>query len=186
MDDVKIVDMLFLRSEKALEELSDKYSALCASIMKKILDNDEDIEECVNDVRLAVWNSIPPSRPDNLKAYLCTLSRNAAINRLKYNKRQKRSDGYTVMLSELDECIPSEDEPLDAHFERERLRRVLSDFLRELDAQTRVLFVRRYVYFETPAELAQRFAVNTNNINVKLHRARKKLQKILEKEGFAE
>jgi len=185
MDDVKIIDMLFMRSERALEVLSLKYSSLCAGVMRRILDNESDIEECVNDVRLAVWNSIPPNRPENLQAYLAVLSRNAALNRLKYNKRQRRNGDFTVMLSELDDCIPSTDDDLNAPFERERLSRVISDFLIGLDAQTRVLFVRRYVYFESPTELSDRFSVSVNNVNVKLHRARKKLQKILEKEGFA-
>ena len=185
MDDVKIVDMLFMRSEKALEELSLKYSALCASVMRRLLDNESDIDECVNDVRLAVWNSIPPNRPYDLPAYLSVLSRNAAINRLKYNKRKKRSGDLTVMLSELDDCIAySEDDPIDA-LERERLKKVISDFLADTDARTRVLFIRRYVYLESASEMAERFGISENAINVKLFRTRKKLKKILLQEGFS-
>ncbi|MBE6670247.1 MAG: sigma-70 family RNA polymerase sigma factor [Ruminococcaceae bacterium] len=185
MNDIQIVDMIFMRSEAALEEMSDKYSSLCASVMRKVLDNDSDIEECVNDVRLAVWNSIPPNRPENLRAYLCTLSRNTALNKLKYNKRMRRNRELTVMLSELDDCLPYEDEELGAQLEKERLQGILNSFVSSLDEKTRVLFIRRYVYFESPEELSARFDISVNTINVKLHRARIKLKKILEKEGFA-
>ena len=184
MDDKQIVDMLFERSEYALKEVSDKYGALCTSVMRRVLDNVSDIEECSNDVLLAVWNSIPPKRPENLAAYLCTLSRNAALNRLKYNNRDKRNDKLTVMFSELDESFEAFEENMNFVFERERLRRVINDFLNSLDGQTRVLFIRRYIFFESPSELSQRFDVTENFINVKLHRARKKLRNILEKEDF--
>ena len=184
MDDRQIVDMLFARSECALKEVSDKYGALCSSVMRRVLDNFSDIEECSNDVLLAVWNSIPPKRPENLGAYLCILSRNAAINRLKYNNREKRNEGLTLMLSELDESLESVDDDMNAVFERERFRKIINDFLKSLDGQTRVLFIRRYIFFESSSELSQRFDVTENFINVKLHRARKKLKTILEKEDL--
>ena len=183
MEDREIIKLLFARSERALGELSDKYSALSLTVMRRVLDNDSDIEECQNDVLLDVWNSIPQKSPENLGAYICTLSRNAALNRLKYNNRQKRNDGLTVMLSEIDELVPS-DEDLNAPFEEERLRNTLNAFLYSLDECTRVLFLRRYLYFESPSELSRRFGISENLINVKLFRARKKLKKILEKEDF--
>lgn len=184
LDDEKIVDMLFERSEAALEELSRKYTPLCTSVASRVLENRSDVEECVNDVRLAVWNSIPPNRPKNLVAYLCTLSRNSAINKLKYNTRKKRSSDYLVMLSELDESLPSPSEDLGAELEEERTAEVISAFLRTLDCDTRVLFVRRYVYLETPGELSEHYGISVNNINVKLHRARKKLASKLTEEGI--
>ena len=64
------------------------------------------------------------------------------------------------------------------------IRAVLSEFIRGLDAETEILFVRRYIYLESVAELATRFGMNRNSVSVKLYRARKKLKKILEKEGI--
>lgn len=183
MEDREIIERLFDRSECALEELSCKYRSLSFSVMRKVLENDSDVEECFNDVLLCVWNSIPPKSPENLGAYVCTLSRNAAINRSKYNNRQKRNSGFTVMLSEIDELLPS-NEDLNAPFEEERLKNTLNDFLRSLDEGTRVLFLRRYLYLESPSELAVRFGLTENLVNVRLFRARKKLKKILEKEDF--
>ena len=87
------------------------------------------------------------------------------------------------MLSELDDCLPAE-EPIDDYDEHsEIIQSVLSNFLRNLDPETEILFVRRYMYLESVTDLAKRFELDENRISVKLYRARKKLKKALEKEG---
>lgn len=180
MDDNRIIELLYDRAECALDELSRKYSRLYKGILRETLRDESDAEECANDVLLAVWNSIPPNRPVSLPAYLCKIARHIGINRLKYNTRQKRNPDYTVLLSELDDCLPDrEPEGLE---ESQRIRSVLSGFLRDLDAETRILFVRRYIYLETVTSLAGRFGMRENAVSVRLLRARKKLKKVLEKE----
>ena len=183
MDDSRIVELLFERSETALAEVSHKYSRLYKGMMKEILSDDCDLEECANDVLLALWNTIPPNRPDSLCAYICRIARRIGIDRLRYNTRQKRNSGYTVMLSELDDCLPAEDPFEDANGSDDRIRAILSDFLKSLDPESEVLFVRRYMYLESVTSLAKRFELNENRISVKLYRARKKLKKLLEREG---
>lgn len=184
MDDNRIIELLFERAENALDEVSHKYSRLYKGIIREVLSDECDIDECANDVLLAVWNTIPPNRPNSLSAYICKIARRIGINRFKYNTRQKRNTGYIVMLSEFDDCLPAE-EPIDDSDERsEIIRSVFSDFLRSLDPETEILFVRRYMYLESVVELAQRFELDENRISVKLYRARKKLKKVLEKEGI--
>lgn len=184
MDDNKIIDLLFERAETALNEVSHKYSRLYKGIIKEILSDECDVDECANDVLLAVWNSIPPNRPNSLSAYVCKIARRIGVDRLRYNTRQKRNSNYIVMLSELDDCLTDE-AVIDDNTERnEVIRSVLSDFVRALDPETQVLFIRRYVYLESVTSLAERFEMNENHISVKLYRARKKLKNVLEKEGI--
>ena len=180
MDDNKIIELLFDRSESALDEIAQKYASLYKGIARKNLRNESDVEECANDVLLALWNSIPPNHPKCLSAYICTLARRICVDKIRYNTRLKRSDDYTVMLSELDECIPAApSEECD-----ENVLRILNEFVRELPPDVRILFLRRYVYLESVAELARRFDLRENTVSAKLYRARKRLQKILEKEGL--
>lgn len=184
MDDNRIIELLFERAENALDEVSHKYSRLYKGIIREVLSDECDLDECANDVLLAVWNTIPPNKPDSLLAYICKIARRIGIDRLRYNTREKRDTGYMVMLSELDDCLPAE-EPVDDSEERsEIIRTVLSDFLRSLDPETEILFVRRYIYLESVTSLAERFELVENHISVKLYRARKKLKKVLEKEGI--
>ncbi len=182
MNDVKIIEYLFERREEGIEKIAELYSGLYKSILRQILANESDVAECANDVLLAVWNSIPPNRPRNLQSYICQIARNIGINKYKHLTREKRNNAYTIMLSELEESLPSNDREVDET--SERISAVLSDFLRELKPDVRVLFIRRYIYFESVASLAVRFGVNENAISAKLFRARVKLRKKLEKEGL--
>lgn len=183
MDDNRIIELLFARAEAALDEVSHKYSRLYKGIIREVLSDECDVEECGNDVLLAVWNTIPPNRPNSLPSYICKIARRIGINRFKYHTRQKRNTGYIVMLSELGDCLPAEEIIDDGEERSEIIRSVLSAFLRGLDPQTEILFVRRYMYLESVTDLAKRFELNENRISVKLYRARKKLKKVLEKEG---
>ena len=178
MEDYQIIIMLFERREEALQALSQKYSRLYHKILLQILENESDAEECENDLLLAVWNSIPPNDPHNLPAYLCKIARRIGIDKFRYLSRKKRNTGYTLSLSELEECLPDPDgQPWDE--DSGQIRQVLTEFVRQLDPETQVLFIRRYVYLESVASLAQRFELKENYIAVKLYRARKKLRKAL-------
>lgn len=182
VNESSIIDRLLERDEAVLDELTQHYSKLYKGILREILHDESDVEECANDLLLAVWNSIPPNRPNSLPAYICKIARNIGINRYKYNNRQKRSSGYTVMLSELDGCITDRMSLLRQSEDDESIRLAISDFLRGLDAETRILFVRRYIYLESVTSLSERFEISENHVSVKLFRARKKLKKLLEKE----
>ena len=105
MNDTTIIDLLFERSEQGLALVTDKYKGLAVKLLSEILTDRWDVEECFNDMLLAIWNSIPPERPQSMTAYVCTLTRRIGINRYKYNHRGKR-DSYQLLLSELDEAIP--------------------------------------------------------------------------------
>lgn len=183
MDDNKIIELLFDRAENALDEISHKYSRLYKGIIREVLSDECDVEECESDVLLAVWNTIPPNRPISLSSYVCKIARRISINRFKFNTRQKRNPDYIVLLSELEDCLP--EKIVEDNEERgEIIHSVLSDFLRSLDPETEILFVRRYIYIESVTDLAKRFELDENRISVKLYRARKKLKKMLEKEGI--
>lgn len=80
MEDGRIIELFFSRSEQAIAELSNKYGAICRRIAFNIVNNWEDAEECVNDAYLGTWNSIPPQKPNPLSTYVCKITRNIAVN----------------------------------------------------------------------------------------------------------
>ena len=107
MDDSKIIELFYERSEQAIVELSKKYGDTCHKIAVNILKNDSDAEECVNDTYLGVWNSIPPNHPDSLSAYVCRIARNLSLKRYQYNTASKRNSVYDTSMEELEEYIAS-------------------------------------------------------------------------------
>ena len=69
MDDSKIIDLYWARSQQAIAESEQKYGPYCRAIACNILPRREDAEECVNDTWLRAWNAMPPQRPAVLQAF---------------------------------------------------------------------------------------------------------------------
>lgn len=178
MEDKAIIELLFARSEKALIVLKEKYEHLILHILVQILSDLEDVDECKNDVYLALWNSIPPNKPDYFKAYICKVSRNVAMRKVKENNAYKRSAYTEIALDELGECISSSYSPQEL-LEAKEMAKYLNIFLKELSNRNRTLFVRRYFFGDSVEELGQRFNMLPNTVTVKLSRLRKSLKAYL-------
>lgn len=173
-----IIERLERRDEQGLAMLKDKYSDYCYSIIFRLLRDHEQTEEALSDVWLRIWNSIPPARPQRLRAYLAKTARNIALDYIKYNAAEKRN-GMTVLLDELNECIP------DPAWEgRDSLKESLREFVDSLGPEEQRIFLRRYWYGSTIEELACSCHCTENRITGILFRTRKKLRKFLEKEGY--
>ncbi len=183
MQDSKIIDLFFERSEQAITELSEKYEKLCKKISINILGNEEDALECINDSYLGVWNTIPPERPDNLKYYLCRIVRNNSLKRFHSNTAKKRNGFYDVALQELEECLPDEN-TTDKKLLSDEITGLLNSFLESQNKVNRIIFVRRYYFNDSIAEISKRVNMTENNVSVRLNRMRKSLKNHLEKEGI--
>ena len=108
MTDTEILGLYMARSESAISETARQYGAYCTAIAMNILRNREDSEECVNDTYLNAWNAIPPQQPDVLSSFLGRITRNLSLDRYKSRKAAKRAgDETALLLSELEDCIPS-------------------------------------------------------------------------------
>ena len=141
-------------------------------------------EECVNDVFLKAWESIPPKKPSNLSGYLAKLTRNHAINWVKCRNAVKRGSGQiTLALEELEECIPDKCD-VERQMEQSALTGLLNEFLASLPVDTRRIFMRRYWYLSPVKEIASDFGISESKVKMQLLRARKKLKTKLEREGF--
>lgn len=183
MDDKDIVALFNARSESAIHETSEKYDAYCRAIASRFLSDEEDISECMNDVYLGAWNSIPPHQPQCLRTYVGRITRNVACHRLERASALKRGGGeWERLLCELEECLPSDSDTeieADARF----LKEVLERFLDSLPADERWVMVRRCWYAASFAEIAAELHLREGTVKVMLHRIRKKLKVVLEKEG---
>ena len=183
MEDSKIVDLFFERSEQAVEELDKKYGAAVRKTAANILRCRQDAEECVNDTYLGVWNSIPPQRPDVLVSYVCRIARNLAVSRLRRETAAARNSGVDLMLDELAEAIPSH-EDVEAEAEARELAAAVNRFLAALDYDDRFIFIRRYWYADAVRDIASAMHIRENRVSLRLFRLRKKLKNYLQKEGM--
>ena len=184
MDDKKIIELFYERSEQAITELSKKYGLLCEKIADNILNNHLDAEECVKDDYLSVLNTIPPQKPDSLLSYVCRIVRNQAIKKYHENTALKRNSIYDTSLDELEEVLPSS-ASVEGELEAKEVSAMIDRFLETLDKQSRTMFIRRYWYSDSIEEIALSFKTSKHYISVRLSRIRKALKKHLVKEGVS-
>jgi RNA polymerase sigma-70 factor (ECF subfamily) len=174
---------LFLaRSEQAITGLQGKYENRLMQIAWNILNDRLDAEECVNDTYLAVWNTIPPQKPDPLLTYVCHIVRNLSIKRYHANNAQKRNSQYDVALDELEECIQAKT-TVESEYDVKELAEEINRFLRTLSRENRIMFIRRYWFADSVEDIAKMFNTSSRNVSLRLLRVRQKLKKYLEKEG---
>lgn len=177
MNDTDIIDLFWARSESAIEELGKKYDRLARSVAMKFLRDRQDVEECMNDSYLGMWNSLPPNRPRVLPAFFTALTRNTALKRVRYNTAAKRK-ALMAELTDLTGSAPSPEEEIDG------AASVISRYLSGEDRTSRVLFMRRYYLGESIREAGEAVGLSENAAGVRLSRMRKKLKKLLEQEGI--
>ncbi len=185
MDDNKIIDLYWARSEDAISETASKYGRYCFKIAFNILFNKEDSEESVNDAYLAAWNTIPPRRPKLLAAFLGKMTRYISLDRWKNRTAAKRGGGEVpLVLDELEECVYSTDSTENMYLQKE-FARDINYFLESLPEVERKVFLCRYWYLDSIADIAERFDFTESKVTSMLHRTRRKLKRMLEKEEIA-
>lgn len=181
-EDQKIIDLYWNRSENAITETAVKYGRYCTSIAYGILKSREDAQECVSDAYLMAWNAIPPRRPADLGTYLGKITRNLSIDRLRTRNRDKRGGGeMPLALEELEEVVVGSDSPENEAIRKE-LAASMNRFLGELTVQERYVFVRRYWYLDSLADIAKNTGFSGSKVASMLFRLRGRLKKQLIKE----
>ena len=157
-EDAEIIEMLWQRSEEGVSWVERKYSRLCYRIAMNLLGRHEDAEECVNDVYLAVWDTIPPNRPSSLVAYVGKVTRNIAV-------------------SLPDTAAPDPADDL-------ALRDALESFLTALSAEERTIMLRRYYDGDPIETIARDVGLRAGTVRVRLYRLRDRLREHLESNGI--
>ena len=182
MDDAKIIDLFWARKEEAIQETDKAYGRKLHVLANKILNNREDAEESVSDTYMEVWKSIPPKHPKYFYAFLASICRNMSFNRLDWRLAAKRNAEVVALTQEMEMCIP--DTRQEGELDRRELRRTLEAFLDSLSKESRLIFLRRYLYVDTVAEIAARYGISESKVKTQLHRTRAKLHTYLAKEGI--
>ena len=185
MEDSAIVQLYFDRSENAILETDKKYGPYCYTIAHNILANKEDAEESVSDTYLAAWNAMPPRRPSILSTFLGKITRRLSIDRWRIRTAYKRGGGeLPLALDELSECVSGGETPEQTLMRRQLALR-FNQFLQGLPETERSVFLCRYWYVDSIAQIAAQFGFTENKVTSMLHRTRAKLRTMLQKEGWA-
>ena len=184
IDDEKIIEMFFERSEQGIRELDIKYGKICHNLSYNIVNSRQDTEECVNDAYLGAWNAIPPVHPNPLLSYIVKIVRNISLKIYWRKEAAKRSGHYTIALEEIEGYI-ADPKTVEDEIEARELARIIEEFLNTLTLENRVIFMRRYWFADSYKDIAEFMGLSQKNISVRLTRIREKMkQYLIEREVF--
>lgn len=182
MKDDEIIALYFRRDEDAIRQTELAYGGKLYNLSYRLLWNREDAEESVSDTYMKAWENIPPTKPTFFYSYLAKICRFLAMGKLDWNNAAKRKAEVVELSDEMENCIP--DLSREMQIQSQELGALLNEFLGTLSPENRQIFMRRYWYAESIAEIAQRFHLGESNVKTKLMRTRNALRSFLEKEGI--
>ncbi len=182
MEDAKIIDLYFARSEEAICQTDAVYGRKLFSLADRILQDCQDAEESVSDTYMKAWETIPPKRPTYFYAYLAKICRHFALGKLDWKAAAKRRAEVVSLTEEMALCIP--DQRREAEVEAKEIGRAMNVFLENLSQESRVIFLRRYWFCDTIAEIAARYGISESKVKMRLLRTRTQLADFLNKEGI--
>lgn len=185
MDDGIIIELFFERDETAIRHTSDKYGNRLRSLSHSIVKDKQTAEECENDTYMEAWNTIPPHEPRSyLYAFLARIIRHISLNCCRDRSRLKRSAFICELSAEMEQCIPAPDD-VQCRIDDIAFASAINEFLSQMDGEKRNIFVRRYWYLDSIADISERFALSQSKIKTTLFRCRNGLREYLEKEGYS-
>ena len=191
--DSELIRLLRNREEKGLLILRQNYGGLLHYVVRGILQNPQDIEECLNDISLRVWEKVALYEEERgeFSAWLTVLARNTALDRARGKSR--RPELLFSELSELSELFSFEKtdpvscqlSPEEQVLSKERMT-YFKNCLMSLKPVERSLFYRRYYYLQSERQIGAELGMTERAVEGKLYRIRKKLQKRIRqwKEGI--
>lgn len=184
MDDDAIIKLFLARNENALLYAKKEYEHYCLYIADNILHDEQDALECFNDALLAAWNSIPPCKPNSIKTYLCKLTRQISIDRMRKRNAEKRiSSDMTISVDVVNELNGYEN--IDDSLNVKELSAKISLFLRSQKVEDRYVFIRRYWYGDSIEVICLKLGCRKEKVLVRLKRVRDRLAVYLKKEGYS-
>ena len=183
MEDAKIIDLYFARNEDAIQQTDAAYGRKLYCLADRILHDAQDSEESVSDTYMKTWETIPPKRPAYFYAYLAKICRHFALGKLDWKAAAKRKAEVVSLTDEMALCIP--DRFQEAEATDKEIGRAMNEFLGSISQESRVIFLRRYWFCDTIAEIAGRYGISESKVKMRLHRTRTQLADFLNREGIA-
>lgn len=185
MQDNEIINLYEKRSESAIEHTKIQYGKMIFSLIYHIIGNSQDTEECENDTYLGIWNSIPPQKPRNFKAYILKIARNRALKKVEYLNAAKRNSHNNVPFDELNNFLIGHEKLIEEITESD-LAEQLNEFLGTLNENNRKVFMLRYWYFRTIQEIMDECNMSKSKVESILFRVRSKLREYLKEMRYCE
>ena len=184
LDDTQIIERFWERDESALSAVSEKYGKYCTAIARNIVGNEQSVEEVVQDTLLKLWETIPPTRPQKLQAFIGKIARNISLDVVKTAVRQKRGGGEIILVLDDLKDVSSGADSVERLAEQHETVKAINDFLWSISEKKRKVLVLRFWHCCSVSDISQIVGMSGTSVSNILKRERKKLMEYLNKRGF--
>lgn len=175
MDDLELLARLKSGDQDAFETLLLRYNGMMTYIIRGILTNSQEVDECMAHVQARLWEKLSSYQGEraSLSTWITAVCRNAAYDRLRL---LQRGTEHTVPLEDwTPDPTPGPEEQVLNKERQDRLKNVLNA-LRDSD---RRLFYRKYYYLQSTAQIAAELGMSERAVEGRLYRIRTRLKKLL-------
>jgi RNA polymerase sigma-70 factor (ECF subfamily) len=177
--DQQICHMLKHSPEKGLDMLIAKYTGYVWAIVSRKLEgySRQDAEECASDVFYTVFQKrqILSESRGSLKAFICTVAKNKAIDYARQLSRRQERYIHTPPPDRA--CAP------DDLAARERSRQLLKT-VKKLNPADSAIIIRRFYLGMPIRQIAKEMHMKANTVSQRCIRATARLAQLLDKEDF--
>ncbi|MDN4607028.1 sigma-70 family RNA polymerase sigma factor [Sporosarcina highlanderae] len=168
------VNRLKKQKEDALEYIIDAYMPLVKTIATKILHNMKrpDIDECINDVFLTVWQNAHQFQGDiqDFKKWIGIITKYKAIDRYRQVKKQNEHEQSDAPLEHKASTLRTDTSVLKREEKNELLFAISR--LKEID---RDIFMMKYYLELSNSEIADNLGISKAAVDNRLYRGKKEL-----------
>ena len=186
LNDKKIISAIAARDERMLAFVVQKYSKILWKIAASILINAasvQDVEECVADVFIYLWQYPEKYDPDKAKlsSWLSVIARSKAVDSYRRITRKREISMEEIVVENLGYAENSAADEEMYSMEEANSKDKLRSCIDELDEKEKELIMRRYYYEQKPAEIAVALDMPKKQVENRLYYVRQKLRKMMEK-----
>ncbi len=166
----------------AFEELVNRYKNLVFSIVYRILGQYQESEDITQDVFLSVYQKLYQFDLDKkFRPWIQRIAVNASITALRKRKKIINLSFDEGLGKDIDPYLPAHVPDPQSEYEKKELKNEINQALLRINDGYRMLLVLRYQLDLDNSEIAEILGVSRENIEVRLHRARKALRRIVVK-----
>ena len=170
MDDKQLMAQIAAGDQAALQTLLRRHGPLLQYILKPILTDPREREECLADISLRLWQRAGDYAPERgaFVPWLTVLARNMALNRARRLRREEP----------LDEAMPHGDGSAEEALLQKDRREQLQTAIRSLGREEQQLFFRKYYYCQSTAQIAAELGISSRTV-------KRFVSSLLEKTGYS-
>lgn len=176
----EVLNEYLINGKLDIDKIIDDFYGYVYIIVKNgvsIFITDEDIEEIVSDVFVAIWkNSNKLSNTIALKPYLAGIAKNVVKNKYRKSKLNFSISDYEEIL--VDKCN------IEKITEENEKEKVIQETLKNIKPEEYKIFILFYYEAKSIKEIAKILNFSASKVKTILHRVRKNIKRNLEDGGY--